>query len=138
MSSKREQVLLAVMAMIQAAKPLAKIQRNGLKPQAQDPAGNIVIRDGTPELESEELSPRTWLWSHAIPLEIAVPPGVSLDDYLVDIGNAVAADPTLGGAVDLLEPDAPDDGDLDVEGAAPGRWANVALIAHYPTTNPLT
>jgi hypothetical protein len=50
----------------------------------------------------------------------------------------VAADRTLGGLCEFLDTEAPVSDDLETAGALSGRWADTAIIAAYPTTNPLT
>ncbi|HEY8948451.1 MAG TPA: hypothetical protein VIM56_06165 [Rhizomicrobium sp.] len=134
-------MLNGVEALVRRALPVAKLQRNGGKPQRVDPAGNVVIRDGTPEIEGEELSPHVYYVAHRIQLEIAAfqQTGVSATDalkqMLASIGNELVADPTLGGLVELIEADAVEDDDLEDQGTPSGEWANVALIAHYATSS---
>jgi hypothetical protein len=142
--SKREQVISAVETLIKAALPAADVQRNVDKPERPDANGVVIIRDGDPGQPEYSLSPLIYLYTHRIPVEVLAyeSPGVSreqaLDTMLGSIGVAVAADPTLGGLCDYVEPDAPAPDDLETEGAVSGRWAEIGVIAVYGTSNPLT
>jgi hypothetical protein len=47
-SSKREQVLDAIVALITAAVPEAKVERNLAKPERIPSSGLVIIRNGDP------------------------------------------------------------------------------------------
>ena len=143
MASKREQVLDAVAALIDAALPAAKVERNAAKPERIPPGGLAIVRDGDPGEPEVLLSPLTYLYTHRIPLEIAARESGSqsreqvLDAMLAAIGAAVAADRTLGGLCDFIEAEAPATADIEAAGALPGRWADAAIVAIYGTPDPL-
>lgn len=144
MASRREQVLDAIAALVASALPSAEVKRNLDKPERIPPGGLIIIRDGDPGEPEVLLSPLTYIYEHRVPIEAAAFASASLtreqvlDQMLVAIGAAVAADRTLGGLCDFLETEAPASDDLETAGAHSGRWAEAAILATYATPNPLT
>jgi hypothetical protein len=144
MTSKREQVLEAVLALIVAAVPHATVKRNAAKPSSIGPGGAVFMRDGDPGEPDYDLSPITYYYTHKIPIEIAAfPSGVvskeaAVDTLMAAIGTAIENDRTLGGLCLFLEPEAPASADIEATGAAAGLWADAAIIATYATSNPLT
>ncbi|KAB2883035.1 MAG: hypothetical protein F9K38_06710 [Pseudorhodoplanes sp.] len=143
MSSRREQVLDALRALLVAALPDADVKRNLAKPERIPPGGLVIMRDGEPGDPEVMLSPLTYVYTHRFPVEIAVYETASesreavLDTLLGMIGTAIAADRTLGGLCDFLEAEAPSTDDIETAGAVAGRWADIAIIAVYGTTDPL-
>ena len=140
MTSKREQVLAAVLSLIETACPAATVKRNVPKPARIGPGGSIVIRDGEPGEPEVILSPVTYLYDHRIVIEIVATgtaAEATIDALMVAIAGAVMGARTLSGLCEWLETEAPVTGDLDAEGADPGRWADAAIIASYTTDNPL-
>ena len=53
------------------------------------------------------------------------------------IGAAVVANRTLGGLCDFIEAEAPSTDDVEIAGARSGRFADLAIVAVYGTTDPL-
>ena len=143
MSSKREQVLDAVKALLSSALPSADVRRNLAKPERIPPGGLVVVRDGDPGEPEVMLSPLVYVYSHRIPIELAAyetssqTPEQVLDEMLGAIGTALAADRTLGGLCDFLEVEAPSTDDVETLGAAPARFAQVTIVAVYATSDPL-
>ncbi len=143
MASKREQVLDAVVALIDAALPAAKVERNAPKPERIPPGGLVIVRDGDPGEPEVLLSPLMYLYTHRVPLEVAARESgaqsreQALDAMLVAIGAAVAADRTLGGLCEFLEAEAPATADIEAAGAQAVRWADAAIVASYGTPDPL-
>ena len=142
MSSKREQVLDAIVDLIAAAVPEAKVERNLAKPDRIPSGGLVIIRDGDPGEPEVTLSPLTYVFSHRVPIEVAVhqasnPREQALDAILGRIGLEVAANRTLWGLCDFLEAEAPATADVETAGALPGRWADAAIVAVYGTPDPL-
>lgn len=143
MASKREQVIDALVALIDAALPAAKVERNAAKPERIPPGGLVIVRDGDPGEPEVSLSPLTYLYSHRIQLEIAAYESATLtreqvlDAMLGAIGAAVMANRTLGGLCDWIEAEAPVTDDIEALGALPGRFADLAILAVYATTDPL-
>ncbi|MGE5509677.1 MAG: hypothetical protein ACM31O_00335 [Bacteroidota bacterium] len=143
MTSKREQVLDAVKALVAAALPNADVKRNLAKAERIPPGGLVTVRDGEPGEPEVMLSPLTYIYTHRIPIEVAAyettskPREQVLDEMLGAIGTAVAADRTLGGLCDFIEAEAPATDDVETAGARAGRWADAAIVAVYGTTDPL-
>lgn len=143
MSSKREQVLAAIEALVIAALPGAVVTRNQAKAIRIGAGGTVDISDGDPGEPEVDLSPLRYNYSHAVPLlfgtyeSATLTPGEVLDAMQTAVGGAVEANRTLGGLVDWLETQAPDRGDLDIAGAESGAGSEAAVIAHYATSSPL-
>lgn len=143
MSSKREQVLDAMKALLSSALPNADVRRNLAKPERIPPGGLVVIRDGDPGEPEVMLSPLVYVYSHRIPIELAAyetssqSPEQVLDEMLGAIGVAVSGDRTLGGLCDFIEAQAPSTDDVETAGARAGRWADAAIVAVYGTPDPL-
>lgn len=143
MASKRETVISAVKALVAEALPGAEVKRNLAKAERIPPGGLVVIRDGDPGEPEVSLSPLTYLYSHRIPLEVAAYESATLtreqvvDVMLGAIGAAVMANRTLGGLCDWIETQAPVTNDIEALGALPGRFADLAILAVYATTDPL-
>lgn len=144
MASKREQVLEAIKALVASALPSAEVKRNLDKPERIPPGGLVIVRDGDAGEPEILLSPLTYIYEHRVPIEIAAFASASLtreqalDQMLAALGEAVAADRTLGGLCEFLDTEAPISDDLETAGAISGRWADAAIIASYATANPLT
>jgi hypothetical protein len=142
-SSKREQVLDAVVALITAAVPEAKVERNLAKPERIPSGGIVIIRDGDPGEPEVTLSPLIYVYTHRVPIEIAVYETANqsreqvLDGMLGALGAAVVTNRTLGGLCDFIEAEAPATADVETAGALPGRWADVTIVAVYGTPDPL-
>lgn len=143
MTSRREQVIEAVKALVVDALPNADVKRNLAKPERIAPGGLAVVRDGDPGEPEVLLSPLIYVYTHRIPIEVAAYESASrpredvLDEMLGAIGNTVRADRTLGGLCDFLEVEAPTPADLETLGAAPARFAEIAVVAVYGTADPL-
>ncbi|CUA90609.1 hypothetical protein Ga0061061_11425 [Chelatococcus sambhunathii] len=143
MTSKREQVLDAVKALVAAALPDADVKRNLAKADRIPPGGLIIVRDGDAGEPEVMLSPLTYIYTHRIPIEVAAYDTSSktreqvLDEMLGAIGAAVTGDRTLGGLCDFIETEAAATDDVETAGARPGRWADAAIVAVYATTDPL-
>lgn len=143
MTSRREQVLDAIKALIASALPDADVKRNLAKPERIAPGGLIIVRDGDPGEPEVILSPLTHVYTHRVAIEIATYETSSqtreqvLDAMLGAIGAAVVSDRTLGGLCDFIEAEAPSTDDIEVAGARASRWADLAIIAVYGTTDPL-
>lgn len=143
MSSKREQVLDALKALLATALPSADVKRNLAKPERIPPGGLVIVRDGDPGEPEVMLSPLIYVYTHRVPVEIAVheqgsqPREKVLDTVLGAIGTAVASNRTLGGLCDFVEAEAPATDDIETTGAIAGRWADLAILVVYGTTDPL-
>lgn len=145
--SKRTDVLFAIKEMVGLALPGAKVL--GLDGAEAAPAiipatGMVVVRTGDPGEAQIDLSPPSYNYEHRIPLEVSTfkSGGLSseeaLDVMLMAIGEAVAADRTLGGLCDWIDTTAAATEDIYAEGGSqPPRGADIMIIASYSTPNPL-
>ena len=139
MPTTRETVLAALHARLQ---PLAALTlRDEVLPERIPTAGLIILRDGQPGEPEVTLSPLRYHYQHRAELELVVqaPNGraSAFDTLIAAIGAALAADRTLGGLCDWIDPEAPASVDLPIEGAAALKAAVITLVLHYTTTGPL-
>lgn len=143
MNSRREQVLAAIRALIAGALPFAEVKRNLAKPERIPPGGLVVIRDGDPGEPDVTLSPVSYLYTHRVPIEVAAFEGAAttreqaIDAMLRTIGAAVVANRRLGGLVDWIEAEAPATDDIEAVGSQAARFADLAIVATYATSDPL-
>jgi hypothetical protein len=141
MSNRHEDVLGGVEALARDAFGQAKFTRGGSKPTRADPAGNVVMRDGDPGEPEVLMSPRTWIYTRPISLEIAPYLGGDAQEtvarMLVPLRDAINQNPTLSGLCDWIEPVAPVPDEADVAGAETLTWFTVDLLVTYATNNPL-
>ena len=142
MSSIREAALVALLAAVRLV-PGATVQRETVVPEAVPPGGLIILRDGVPGEPETTLSPLTYHYEHAARLEVMVqgagagPRAAHLDNLLVALGHVLAADRTLGGAVEWLDWAAPETDDLALPAVAAVKGALVTVVLVYSTRNPL-
>lgn len=105
--------------------------------------GQAIVRFGDPGEPEIDLSPPTWWWDRNFPIELAAKdePGRPAREVLAEmakqVGDAIQADPYLGGLCSWLDASAPVSGEVDQRGAAPIAWCDFAIIASYSTTSPL-
>jgi hypothetical protein len=143
MTSRREQVIDAVRALLAGALPSADVKRNLAKPERIPPGGLVILEDGDPGEPEVMLSPLLYLYTHRIPVTVAayespsLPREAVLDAMLGTVGEAVRADRTLGGLCDFMEVEAPSTDDIEATGAKAARFAEIVIVASYATPDPL-
>ena len=140
MASKREQVLQALLLRLQSI-PLVKVERNRMRPERVPPEGLLILRDGDLGEPEVLLSPLIYVWTHAARIEVYSAAGdldAHMDALLGEVGNALGADPTLGGLIDLMDTGAPDFDGAAPEGGPDIKAAIVPVRLTYETTHPLT
>lgn len=141
MTTRREQVLSALHARLQAMPGGIAVLRNASLPERIPDAGLLIMRDGQPGEPEVTLSPLQFYWQHRVEIEAFVRGASGLDtafDVLAErIGLAVDFDRTLGGLCDWIDSDAPEPVDLAVEGAAGIKAAVLVLTLHYTSADPL-
>lgn len=138
MASKREQVIEAVHALC-ATIPLVRVERNRERPTKIPPEGLIIVRDGEVG-PPEVLLPLSYLWTHAIRVEVYSQSGNAdghVDELLAALGTALATDRTLGGLAEDMRADAPEFDVADPEGAPGAKAASVTIRVTYETAGAL-
>lgn len=118
--------------------------RDATRPEAIPAGGLIVLREAVADVPETVLSPVTYHYRQPVTLEIYVADAsqpervAALDVLLGDIGIAIDADRTLGGALDWIEVAEAAQITEDAEpGAVPVRQALVTLHLHYHAASPL-
>lgn len=129
-----------------------KLATTGLKVERNTPVdvvlsmdllGLIILRDGEPGEAEITMSPLAYQYDHAVEVEVFSPDGEEtptawLDRICRDVGAAIAADRTLGGAVEWADIQPGRGVDLPGAGESPIKAASFAVILTYITLAPLT
>jgi hypothetical protein len=140
MPTTRETILTALADLLRTI-PHVPVLRGEVLPERVPPTGLMILRDGTPGEPGVTLSPLMYHYQHRAELEVIVQSATDRDtlfDVLTaQIGAVIAADRTLGGLCDWVEPDAPDPVDLPIEGGSSLKAAVLPVILHYATADPL-
>ena len=141
MPSIREQILAALLARLETVTG-ATVKREAPLPETVPAGGLIILRDGDPGDPDVVLSPVIYLWEHQTEIEIILQRGqdddsAALDNLLMAVGVALAADRSLGGLAECLEWGAPKTSGLAIDGAASLRGATVPVTIHYASPDPL-
>lgn len=135
-------VLLAVKALVAATLPAADVRGfdgDGSFPETIGAGGTVLGFPGNPGEPQIDLSPPCYNYEHEIPIEVAAAAGaggLTLDEMLEAIGNAVEADPYLGDLCHYLEATAPVREDRTLQDVTI-NWAEFSLVAQYSTAQPL-
>ena len=140
MPSKRERVLERLFEQLRLM-PLAKIERNRLRPDRIPPEGLLILRDGEISEPEVLLSPLTYVWTHVARVEVysaSGNPDTHLDDLLISVASVMNADPTLNGELDQMEIGPPDFDGAAPEGGPDVKAAILPIRLIYETSNPLT
>ena len=138
MPTPRETILAALHARLSVLP--ATVLRGDVLPERVPTAGLLILRDGEPGELEVTLSPLRYHYQHRAEIEAVVQGAArdtAFDTLCASIGRALAADRTLGGLCDWVEPDAPASVDLPIEGAAALKAAVITVVLHYTTTGPL-
>jgi hypothetical protein len=141
--SKMEQVLKALTAAITAAAPTGvEVLRNAVLPQRIPIVGCIIVRDGVPGEPEVLMSPPLYYYEHRAEVEILVDRPATARETVFDVlkqavGNAVAADRTLGGLCDYVIGEAPAPLMLPIDGAEGLKVATIPVVLIYGSTDPL-
>ena len=140
MSTPRETILTALADLLSTI-PHVPVLRGEVLPERIPPAGLMILRDGSPGEPGVTLSPLTYHFQHRSELEVIVQSATDrdavFDALLAQIGAVIAADRTLRGLCDWVEPEAAEPVDLPVEGAASLKAGIVPIILHYATSDAL-
>jgi hypothetical protein len=134
------EIILTALADLLRTIPFVPVLRGEVLPERVPPAGLLILRDGDPGEPGVTLSPLRYHYQHRAELEVVVQ-GVGRDTAFATlcaaIGAVTAADRTLGGRCDWIEPEAPRPVDLPVEGATSLKAAVIPVVLHYSTADPL-
>ena len=140
MPTTRETILTALADLLSTI-PHVPVLRGDVLPERIPPAGLMILRDGSPGEPGATLSPLTYHFQHRAELEVIVQSATDrdaiFDALLAQIGAVIAADRTLRGLCDWLEPEAAEPVDLPVEGAASLKAGIIPIILHYATSDAL-
>ena len=140
MPTTRETILTALADLLGTI-PHVPVIRGEVLPERILPAGLMILRDGNPGEPGVTLSPLTYHFQHRAELEMIVQSATDRDTIFdaltAQIGEVIAADRTLGGLCDWVEPEAPEPVDLPVEGGSSLKAAVLPVILHYATADPL-
>jgi hypothetical protein len=143
--SVRETALVSLLAALQNWPDLsdAKVVRNEPETTEIPTGGLLVLRDGDPGEPEVYLSPLQYAYSHTAELVVQVAGADSAgrdldaDALLQAIGECLDADPTLGGAVEMVSPGTPENDVEGIEGAASVKGFFVPVILEYVSSTPL-
>jgi hypothetical protein len=140
MPTSRETILTALADLLRTI-PHVPVLRGEVLPERIPPAGLMILRDGNPGEPSVTLSPLSYHYQHRAELEVIVQSSASrdalFDALCAQVGAVLAADRTLRGLCDWVEPDAPEPVDLAIDGAASLKAGIVPITLHYSTADPL-
>jgi len=138
--SARETILTALADLLRTI-PHVPVLRGEVLPERIPPAGLMILRDGTPGEPGVTMSPLTYHFQHRAELEMIVQSATDRDalfDALVaQVGAVIAADRTLRGLCDWVEPEAAEPVDLPVEGAASLKAGIIPITLYYATSDAL-
>ena len=142
MPTPRETILSALLTTLQTI-PNATVLRGEVLPERVPAGGLVILRDGEPGEPEVTLSPLQYHWRHRAEVEVIVQGrtpadrDAAFDALTAAIGAALAADRTLGGLCDWVEPEAPQPVDLPVDGAQALKAAVIEVTLIYTTSDPL-
>ena len=138
--SVREIILTALSDLLRTI-PHVPVLRGEVLPERIPPAGLMILRDGNPGEPGMTLSPLMYHYQHRAELEVIVQSATDrdavFDALLAQISAVIAADRTLRGLCDWVEPEAAEPVDLPVEGAASLKAGIIPIILHYATSDAL-
>jgi len=143
MTSKREQVLSALFANLQALETSqVKVYRDLDKPQKVE-GGLIIMHEGTSEQPDVLLSPLTYIYQHLVNIEVLVQDAdsaardIEIDALLSAIGIVITHDRSLGGLAEWAEAEAPAFVEEPIEGAPTVKMAQLSVMVRFVTNDPL-
>lgn len=146
MATDAEVVLEALRASLAASAPAGvEFVRNAALRQRIPAAGLAILRDGDPGEPDYTLSPLTWHWEHRAVLDLIVDGAeggqrdARFDALRAWVGGTLAADRTLGGAVEWVEAEPPAVEDIQSEdGSAAVKAGTVGVVLHYSTSGEMS
>lgn len=143
--SVSETALKALYSAVSAAAPaLATCERNSTLPVDYPSTGLLIVRDGQPGEPEVLMSPETYIYTHLADIDVVFQNGDASDrdagfDVLKQsVAAALAADRTLGGAVEYAQGRAPAPLEITAEGVEAIKAATIQVELTYETSDPLT
>ena len=140
MPTTREAILTTLADLLRTI-PHMPVLRGEVLPERIPSAGLMILRDGAPGEPGVTLSPLTYHFQHRAELEVIVQSATDrdtrFDALLAQISAVIAADRTLRGLCDWVEPAAAEPIDLPVEGAASLKGGIIPITLHYATNDTL-
>lgn len=143
MTSRFENVITAIKAVVQTALPLADVARGDGNAERPSEGGRVEVGDGAREKIAETIGIRTFTYLHTVELSFLAPAGTAVDDrhaaldeMMTAAAEALEADVTLGGLVEALEILPPETGDVQLDGADPDRAAIMPVQVEYTVSGP--
>ena len=127
MTTTRELALAGLFLCLKDNVPDAEVLRNAPLPTKVPDAGLIIVRDGDVGEPEVTLSPTRYHYMHQ----------EALDSLLRSIGETLALNLNLNGAVDYLHIGSPEFLSETTSGAPTIKAAVVPVYLEYTTTNPL-
>lgn len=126
MPTVRETAITALLAVVQGL-PGITTARNAAWPERVPGGGLVVVRDGETVEEEAMLSPLAYGIVHRADVEVSAADEAQRDDIIAALAAAIAADRTLGGAVEWAEVGSPDFDAVAPEGSAAVAAATVPV-----------
>lgn len=120
--------------------PAVTVLRGEVLPTSIPDEGLVICRDGDPGEPEQTMSPPRWHFQHRAEVEVFTQDAsrhAQFDSICTRIGAALAADRTMGGTCEWVEPEAPQPSDLPVDGADTIKAAVIGVILIYSTADPL-
>jgi hypothetical protein len=143
-ASKAEQVLDALKTLLETV-PDAVVERNSGLLENMPNGGLIILRDGDPGEPEQALGGfGSTYYQHAVEIEVYVEEGdtaardAAFDALLQQIGAALEANPTLGGAAFGLTYGRPEPSIETVAGAPAVKAATLTVTVDYESDAPLS
>lgn len=139
--SKREIVLNALFERLSTLD--VSVKRNNPLPQKIPDGGLVILGDGNVGEPEILLSPPCYIFTHRAELEVIVQKETpakrdqNLDEILVQIGELLQEDPSLGGEVDYMYAAPPEFVEEPVEGGIPIKGAIVPIVLEYTSNSNL-
>lgn len=126
MPTARETAITALLARVQGLPGITAL-RNAAWPERLPAEGLVVVRDGETVEEEAMLSPLAYGIVHRADVEVFAESEAARDAIIAALAAVVAADRSLGGAVEWAEVGSPDYDTVAPEGAAGVAAASVPV-----------
>ena len=144
MTTKRESLIIALLQKIETlASDMVKVYRNLDKPLKIPAGGVIILRDNEVAKEVDVLlNPLTYIYELSVQLEVMAQHHDSgkryhlVDALLLEIGEIIHKNRSLGGLVEYLEAKPPEFQEEPVDGAATIRSIIVPVILRFSASDP--